>query len=123
MSCGRIFLVAVCLCTSLSLAQDDSLITGKTGNNVQQVPDFRIPRAATSSEPWRILPKPDSNKGRVIIVSPDGPLAAGTTCYAIRSYVLTPDAKDTDSVHPDGYSTCIPANNFQLKRPDDYFDR
>ena len=130
MSCCRIFVIAVCLCTPLALAQNHSLITGKAGNNnagnnnnVQQVPDFRIPPAATPSEPWRILPKPDSNKGRVIIVSPDGPLAAGTTCYAIRSYVLTPDAKDTDSVHPDGYSTCIPANNFQLKRPDDYFDR
>ena len=170
MSCGRIFLVAVCLCTQLVLAQDGSLITGKEGNNVQQVPDFRIPPAgaqskpwrilptepdsdkgrvvmtpekaqvpgsriplaAPQSEPWRILPKPDSDKGRVltlemgpegIIVSPDGPLAAGTTCYAIRSYVVAPDAKDTDSVHPDGYSTCIPATNFRLKRPDDYFAR
>ena len=123
MSCSRIFIVAVCLCTPLALAQDDSLITGKTGNKVQQVPDFRIPPPATPSEPWRILPKADSNKGRLIIVSPDGPLAAGTTCYAIRSYVVAPDAKDTDSVHPDGYSKCIPASNFQLKRPDDHFDR
>lgn len=123
MSCGRIFLVAVCLCSPLALAQDDSLITGKAGNHVQQFPDFRIPQTATPSEPWRILPKTDSDKGRVIIVSPDGSLAAGTTCYAIRSFVVAPDAKDTDSVHLDGYSTCIPATNFQLKRPDDYFAR
>ena len=151
MSCGRILLVAVCLCTPLALAQDDSRITGKAGNNIQQVPDLRIPQTATPSEPWRILPKQDNNvqqvpglrippaaaqsepwrilpqqdsdKGRVIIVSPDEPLAAGTTCYAIRSYVVAPDAKDTDSVHLDGYSTCIPATNFQLTRPDDYFAR
>jgi hypothetical protein len=161
MSCGRILIVALCLCTPLALAQDDSLITGKAANNVQQGPDFRIPPSATPSEPWRILPKPDNNvqqgpdlrippsaapsepwrilpkpdwdKGRVvmtpetgpegIIVSPDGPLAAGTTCYAIRSYVVAPDAKGTDSVHPDGYSTCIPAANFRLKTPDDYLAR
>ena len=119
MSCGRIFLVALCLCTPLALAQD--------------VPDLRLPPAATPSEPWRILPRPDWDKGRVvmtpeigpegIIVSSDGSLAAGTTCYAIRSYVVAPDAKDTESVHPDGYSTCIPATNFRLKTPDDYFAR
>jgi len=59
MSCSRIFLVALCLCTPLALAQDDSLVTGKAANNVQQVPDGRIPPAAPPSEPWRILPKPD----------------------------------------------------------------
>ena len=151
MSCGRIFLVALCLCTPIALAQDDSLITvpdfrppaatpsepwrilPKPDNNVQQVPGLRIPPAVAPSEPWRILPRPDWDKGRVvitpkigpegIIVSSDGSLAAGTTCYAIRSYVVAPDAKDTESVHPDGYSTCIPANNFRLKTPDDYFAR
>jgi len=59
MSCSRIFLVALCLCTPLALAQDESLVTGKAANNVQQVPDGRIPPAAPPSEPWRILPKPD----------------------------------------------------------------
>ena len=148
MPCGRIFLVALCLCAPLALAQDvpDSrippaakpsepwrILPKPDNNNVQQVPGLRIPPAAAPSEPWRILPKPDWDKGRVvmtpeigpegIIVSSDGSLAAGTTCYAIRSYVVAPEAKDTESVHPDGYSTCIPATNFRLKAPDDYFAR
>lgn len=146
MSCGRICLVALFFCTPLALAQgvpDSHIppaatpsepwrILPKPNNNVQQVPGLRIPPAAAPSEPWRILPGPDWDKGGVvmtpeigpegIIVSSDGTLAGGT-CYAIRSYVVAPDAKDTDSVHPDGYSTCIPATNFRLKTPDDYFAR
>jgi hypothetical protein len=169
MPCGRIFLVAVCLCTPLAPAQDHSPVSanagqgGSGGQRLQPVPDFRTPRAANPSEPWRILPKPDSDrdqgltlrtapaatpsapwrifpepdsdKDRVwmamtpemepegIIVSPDGPLAAGTTCYAIRNFVVARDAKNADSVHPDRYSTCAPATKFRLRTPDDHFAR
>jgi hypothetical protein len=42
---------------------------------------------------------------------PDG----DTTCYAIRSYVVARDSKDSDSTHPAGYSTCQRASRYHLK--------
>ena len=131
MYCSRLLLVPLCLCSLAAVTQDRSLITGNAGSNVQELPDFRTPPAVTPSEPWRILPKPDSGKDKRmivitpemgpegIIVSPDGTLTAGTTCYAIRSYVVARDNKDSDSVHPVGYSTCIPTTRFHLKTADD----
>jgi len=38
-----------------------------------------------------------------------------TTCYAIRSYVVARDAKDSDSTHPAGYSTCRPSDRYHVK--------
>jgi len=38
-----------------------------------------------------------------------------TTCYAIRSYVVARDTKDSDATHPTGYSTCQPSTRFRLK--------
>jgi hypothetical protein len=37
-------------------------------------------------------------------------------CYKIRSYVVARDSKDSDSVHPVGYSTCQPASRYRLKK-------
>jgi hypothetical protein len=37
------------------------------------------------------------------------------TCYAIRSYVVARDGKDTDSTHPVSYSTCRPASRYHVK--------
>jgi len=42
----------------------------------------------------------------------------GPTCYAIRSYVVARDSKDSDSTHPAGYSTCQPSNRYRVKRAD-----
>lgn len=39
-------------------------------------------------------------------------------CYAIRSYVVARDDKDSDSTHPAGYSTCQSARRYQLKNAD-----
>ena len=134
MSYTRLLLVALWFCSLPAFSQDHSLIAENAGSNVQRIPDLRTPPAATPSEPWRILPKPDSdrNQGFLItpdpgpegmIVSPDGPLAVGTTCYNIRSYVVSRDSKDSDSVHPVGYSTCIPANRYRLKTANDHVVR
>jgi hypothetical protein len=38
-----------------------------------------------------------------------------TTCYAIRSYVVARDNRDSDSTHSVGYSTCRPASRYNLK--------
>lgn len=37
------------------------------------------------------------------------------TCFAIRSYVVARDSKDSDSTHPVSYSTCQPAARYQLR--------
>ena len=56
---------------------------------------------------WRVDP--------MIVVS-DGQLGDDTVCYKIRSYVVARDSKDSDSVHPVGYSTCQPASRYRLRR-------
>ena len=101
--------------------------------------------AATPSEPWRLIPnqasaaastmaavrigqyKVDSyqldNRGKIFlpyrIGSGGDPLNEyannDTTCYAIRSYVVARDAKDSDSTHPTGYSTCRPSDRYHVK--------
>jgi hypothetical protein len=97
--------------------------------------------AATSTEPWRIIPNPNSNpeptdhmrvdqfrfdrgrgtdhsnsgaKTRTLVLGLDG-LDADTTCYKIRSYVVARDSKDSDSTHMTGYSTCQPASKYRVK--------
>lgn len=124
-------LVALCLCSLPAFAQEHLLITENAGSNLQQAPNFRTPPAATPSEPWRILPKPNSSKDKVLMlitpemgpegitVSQGGPLEAEPTCYAIRSYVVARDKKDSDSVHPVGSSTCISTSRYRLKPADD----
>ena len=42
-------------------------------------------------------------------------LNADATCYSIRSYVVARDAKDSDSTHPAGYSTCLPSDRYHVK--------
>jgi len=46
----------------------------------------------------------------------DRQLGDDTVCYKIRSYVVARDSKDSDSVHPVGYSTCQPASRYRLKK-------
>jgi hypothetical protein len=126
----RFLLVALCLCSMAAFAQDHSLLSGDADRNAQQVPDFRTPPASTQSEPWRILPKSDSDKDKNLILmtpelgpkgialTPGGPLAPETMCYSIRSYVVARDHKHSDSVHPVGYTTCVPASRYRLKTAD-----
>jgi len=45
----------------------------------------------------------------------EGQLGADTTCYAIRSYVVARDDKDSDSTHPVRSSTCQPASRYRLR--------
>lgn len=131
--CCRLLLAALCLSVLPAFAQDHLLNSGNADRNTQQVPDFRTPPASTASEPWRILPKQDSDREQGVVmsakelgdlglegigVSPDGRLMPETTCYAIRSYVVARDHKHSDSVHPAGYTTCVPATRYRLKTAD-----
>lgn len=55
------------------------------------------------------------NSGSVRIITRDAQLEDQPTCYAIRSYVVARDSKESDSTHPAGYSTCRPSARYQLK--------
>lgn len=103
--------------------------------------------SATPSEPWRIVPpKPEvitDPLGRIVQapgvrykadhdsqlsvlrepgtdhtgISLDGS-ADDTACYAIRSYVVARDSKESEATHPAGYSTCQPASRYRLRTTD-----
>ncbi|HEX6823470.1 MAG TPA: hypothetical protein VF123_15540 [Candidatus Sulfotelmatobacter sp.] len=122
---GHLLLATVALCCLPALSQDAPLISENAGAKALQAPDFRTVPPAKPDEPWRIIPKSDKDK-RILItpdmdgksVSPDGPLATDFTCLSIRSYVVKRDSKNSDSVHPAGYTTCVPAKRFRLKTAD-----
>lgn len=38
-----------------------------------------------------------------------------TLCYTMRSYVVARDSRNSDSVHPVGYSTCQPASRYRMR--------
>jgi hypothetical protein len=125
---GRLLLAAIFLCSLPAFTQDSRLISEKPTIRPLQAPEFRTAPPPRLDEPWRIIPKSDKDKGFVlntpemdrkgIAVSPDGPLASDFTCLSIRSYVVKRDTKNSDSVHPAGYSTCVPAKRFSLKTAD-----
>jgi hypothetical protein len=50
------------------------------------------------------------------IVAMDRQPGDDTLCYKIRSYVVARDSRDSDSVHPVGYSTCQPASRYRLRK-------
>jgi hypothetical protein len=61
---------------------------------------------------------PNSGDRPWVNVSPDGKILAWgveKTCYAIRSYVVERDEKDSDSTHLVHTSTCVPANQYGIK--------
>jgi|HubBroStandDraft_2_1064218.scaffolds.fasta_scaffold427591_1 hypothetical protein len=101
------------------------------------IPSTFIPSTgATVTEPWRIFPDSPSARvsGRIRFdqVPADQPKlefrfrrllesqidrlsGEGPTCYAIRSYMVACDSKDSDSTHPAGYSTCQPVGRYGVK--------
>jgi len=101
---------------------------------------LKLNSSARPAEPWRIFPSQpasyDSGQNALDPARLDqyrldqirgdpslrhlklDKLDAETTCYAIRSYVVARDSKDSDSTHPAGYSTCQPSNRYQVKSAD-----
>lgn len=62
-------------------------------------------------------------KTRPPVLGLDGELVreldGDTTCYAMRTYVVARDSKDSDSTHPMSYSTCQPASRYRVKTTDE----
>jgi hypothetical protein len=56
------------------------------------------------------LPSP----GKGFIISPEA--LADNSCFAIRSYVVARDSKDSDSTHLVAYTTCVPSRKYQVRR-------
>lgn len=72
-----------------------------------QIDQFKLDRNAA---PFKMESRLDP-----IVVTPESLAGDGSLCYTIRSYVVARDSKDSDSVHPVGYSTCQPASRYRLK--------
>ena len=82
-------------------------ITAKDPLDRMQIDQFRVdPKAAPFKAEARLDP---------IVVTPEDTAGDTGLCYTIRSYVVARDSKDSDSVHPVGYSTCQPAGKYRLK--------
>lgn len=108
-------LTATLLVASLpALAQDKTA----TSPDSKQTTDLqKIGQSA--KEPWNLF----ANENRPILldsrighlVDSDRQLIDDTLCFTMRSYVVARDSKDSDSVHPTGYSTCLPASRYRLR--------
>jgi hypothetical protein len=89
--------------------------SGKNRLQQFQIDAYKIdrPRIDPNRQPFRWGSQNDP-----ILIEPafDGPLGDDTVCYKIRSYVVARDSKDSDSVHPVGYSTCQPASRYRLRK-------
>jgi hypothetical protein len=57
----------------------------------------------------------DSNVDRKFVIRVDDPSAPEDYCLKMRTYVVTRDSKDSDSVHLTHYSDCQPASRFHVK--------
>jgi len=131
MALARI-LAALLLCCSLSFAQKPTAASEAPTSS----------SAASSAEPWQILtPTTDASKTPLDgnqtdqgvidpnnksfrVAVPSDPMALNlyaqfgddSVCYAIRSYVVARDSKDSDSVHPVSSSTCVPSRLYRYKK-------
>lgn len=125
-------LTALLLCSCFAFAQ----------RPVAMSPDPTSNSAAPSAEPWQILTpatdtrkipfnagqtdqfviQPNDKSFRVTV--PSDPMALNlyaqfgddSVCFAIRSYVVARDSKDSDSVHPVSSSTCVPSRRYRFKK-------
>ena len=119
---GRLLPAILCLCSMPALAQDHQNKLSVPGTiPTTQMPDFRTTPPPT--EPWRIIPKTPGDQPMNALIVPDhdavltpGGIPTDEFCLAIRSYVVARDSKDSDSVHPAGYTTCVPASRYRLRK-------
>ena|ERR1700686_3388881 len=77
-----------------------------------RVDQYRLDRGQLDPRTGR--PKMEAQTGRAIMGEEES-MEADATCYAIRSYVVARDSKDSDSTHPASYSTCRRASRYHLK--------
>ena len=77
-----------------------------------RVDQYRLDRDQLDPRTGR--PQMEAQTGGMVM-GEDGSMEADGMCYAIRSYVVARDSKDSDSTHPVGYSTCRRSSRYHLK--------
>ena len=70
----------------------------------------------THEEGFRFFMNTPTSQSPLITLLPDGEYTTDSICYAIRSYVVARDDKDSDSTHPVDSSTCQPASHYRVKK-------
>lgn len=134
----RLFGTALLVCTAAAFAQtqNNSVVSGSAPTDSLKSADV------ASAEPWRILSQPASDEtqhkldrikvdqfkidrgSQVKLSAPNDAIALnsygqpgdGDVCYAIRSYVVARDSKNSDSVHPVSSTTCVRAKHLELRK-------
>lgn len=137
MTPSRVVIPVLLLCPAFLFAQENLQKTSPADNHLlasSSENSFFAPRIdPLGATPAQVLQDPlarvessfrfKTNQDKPLLLfpaaSPDSVISpeqlAGDTCYAIRSYVVARDSKDSESVHPVGYSTCVPSKKVQLK--------
>jgi len=125
MTLARLLAAALLSCSLYSVAQEplpSQMIVPST------------PPGATLSEPQRVSPdqpvyepeqsSPDSMRVdrfeagldfNLLTPIREAQAESDTTCFAIRSYVMARDNKESDSTHPVRYSTCQPSTQYHVR--------
>ena len=121
MTSVRLLTAAVLICTASAFAQEQLSSATRPNRTAEPEKSTRV----TTSAPWTsVVNRPtDSRESSLqwmqldpMAVRADARPGDDTLCYKIRSYVVARDSKDSDSVHPVGYSTCQPASRYRLKK-------
>ena len=81
-----------------------------------RVDQYRLDRGQL--DPLTDRPQMETQTGGALM-GEERSMEADAMCYAIRSYVVARDSKDSDSTHPAGYSTCRRASRYHLKTTDE----
>ena len=100
---------------------------------IDQLSDPFLPEQNTESPRLLLEPFPQHSKEDEVLLKLNyGDLAANLNpdarmvvpgdsyCLKIRSYVVARDSKNSDSVHPAGYTTCVPATRFRLRTTEEH---
>jgi hypothetical protein len=89
---------------------------------LRPVPADPVSRMEQNFSKFRVMPTqrssaisiaPGSETDKAAVSLDD--IATDSSCYAIRSYVVARDRKNSDSTHPVAYSTCQPASRYRLR--------
>lgn len=114
------FLAALLLCTACAFSQEQPSPAARPNRTAER--DRSV--ATTPADRFKVDQFSIDPSGRAfsrgsqidpMTVSSYGQPGDDTVCLKIRSYVVARDDKDSDSVHPVGYSTCQPASRYRLR--------
>jgi hypothetical protein len=108
-----------------TLSEPSAMVSSDASSTTSALDPARFPQSHPSEAP---APDPLKNgiledlrdptaalRARAPASLAPAPYEFENTCYAIRSYVVARDEKDSDSTHLVHYSVCQPANRYRLR--------